>query len=217
LRQKDQTPLDTHMRTALENMQYAACTLDDIAFLRSHVASNRPDHLHLDTEDYRNVSMITALNIHKDTINKLGMEHFAADTGQDLVDFYSVDKLSERAVDRHKWSGCKQACFRALGPKLQDALWKAMPSTTSDHIPGQLCLCVNMPVMIKANDTTELCITKGQEAIIVGWDSSVGPQGQLILDTLFVKLVKPPRDVQIADLPINVVSAQRLIRFSKRD
>ncbi|KAJ7626765.1 hypothetical protein B0H17DRAFT_963196, partial [Mycena rosella] len=206
LRQKDQTPLDAHMRTALENMQYAACTLDDIAFLRSHVASNRPDRLHLDTEDYRNVSMITALNIHKDTINKLGMEHFAADTGQDLVDFYSVDKLR-----------CKQACFRALGPKLQDALRKAMPSTTSDHIPGQLCLCVNMPVMIKANDTTELCITKGQEAIIVGWDSSVGPQGQLILDTLFVKLVKPPRDVQIADLPINVVSAQRLIRFSKHD
>ncbi|KAJ7695913.1 hypothetical protein B0H17DRAFT_929974 [Mycena rosella] len=177
MRQKEQTPLDAKMRTALVNMRYAACTPEDIDFLRSRVASDCPDHPHLDTADYRNVSVITALNVHKDTINDLGAERFAADNRQELVDFFSVDKLTTRAVDRFKWSGCEQARFKALGPKLQQALWNAMPSTTSEHIPGRLRLCVNMPVMIKANDATKLCITKGQEAIIAGWDSSVGPVG----------------------------------------
>ncbi|KAJ7922096.1 hypothetical protein B0H13DRAFT_1604008, partial [Mycena leptocephala] len=67
---------------------------------------------------------------------------------------------------------------------------------------------VGMPVMIKTNEATELCITKGQEAIVVGWDSSVGPSGQKILDTLFVKLTNSPRDTQIPDF-LNVVSLGR--------
>ncbi|KAJ7841136.1 hypothetical protein B0H13DRAFT_1910394 [Mycena leptocephala] len=66
-----------------------------------------------------------------------------------------------------------------------------------------------MPVMIKSNEATELCITKGQEALVVGWDSSIGPSGQKILDTLFVELVKPPRNIQIPDLPVNVVPLGR--------
>jgi hypothetical protein len=66
-----------------------------------------------------------------------------------------------------------------------------------------------MPVMIKSNQATELCITKGQEAIVAGWDASVGPSGKRVLDTLFVQLVKPPRPVQIPDLPLNVVPLSR--------
>ncbi|KAJ7149842.1 hypothetical protein C8R43DRAFT_887621 [Mycena crocata] len=190
-------------------MRYASCTDEDIAFLRSRVASDRPGHPHLDTLKYRNVSVITALNIHKDTINELGAERFAEDTGQELVDFYSVDKLSARAVQRYKWVGCQQARFKTLGPKLQKLLWDAAPSTTTEHVPGRLRLCVGMPVMIKVNEATELCMTKGQEAVVMGWDASVGPSGQKILDTLFVKLVKPPRDIQIPDLPLNVVPLGR--------
>ncbi|KAJ7740537.1 hypothetical protein B0H16DRAFT_1324298 [Mycena metata] len=209
MRQKTQTPEDAQLRSALENMRYGACTSDDLKFLRTRVASDRPGHPHLDTLKYRNVSVITALNIHKDTINQLGAERFARDTGQELVEFYSIDKLSSAAVDRKKWTGCQQAHFKSLGPNLQDELWKATPAATNEHIPGCLRLCVGMPVMIKANQATELCITKGQEATVVGWDSSVGPHGKKVLDTLFVRLVNPPRAVQIPDLPVNVVPIAR--------
>jgi hypothetical protein len=43
-----------------------------------------------------------------------------------------------------------------------------------------------MPVMIRNNDATELCITKGQEGFVVGWQDKKGPHGKRILDTLFV-------------------------------
>ncbi|KAJ7865206.1 hypothetical protein B0H13DRAFT_1637199 [Mycena leptocephala] len=66
-----------------------------------------------------------------------------------------------------------------------------------------------MPVMIKSNEATELCITRGQEGIVRGWDESRGPSGQRILETLFVELTKPPRDIQINDLPLNVVPIPR--------
>ena len=62
-----------------------------------------------------------------------------------------------------------------------------------------------MPVMIRYNDATELCITKGQEGFAVGWQSSPGPYKQNVLDTLFVELDDPPKLVQIPGLPDNVV------------
>jgi hypothetical protein len=163
----------------------------------------------LDTKEYRNVSVITGLNIHKDMINDEGVRRFAQDTGQELVEFYSVDKLSARAVNRRKWPNCLQDQFKRLGPNLQQDLWSATPSSVAEHIPGCLKLCVGLPVMIKANEATELCITKGQEAVVVGWDSTNGPSGQQILDTLFVQLVNPPREIQIPGLPLNVVPLGR--------
>ncbi|KAJ7085023.1 hypothetical protein C8R43DRAFT_909246, partial [Mycena crocata] len=210
MRQTTQTELDAKLRTALENMRYGACTSDDIDFLRTRIASDRPGHPHLDTKKYRNVSVITGLNIHKDLINDEGTRRFAQDTGQKLVEFYSIDKLSARKVDRRKWRRCEQAHFKKLGPKLQRALWSATPSATAEHIPGCLKLCIGMPVMIKVNEATELCITKGQEAVVVGWDSSIGPSDQKVLDTLFVRLVDPAKDIQIPDLPLNVVPLGRV-------
>ncbi|KAJ7710833.1 hypothetical protein B0H17DRAFT_913503, partial [Mycena rosella] len=209
MRQRTQTELDAKLRTALVNMRYAACTPEDVAFLNSRVASDRPGFPHLDTAKYRNVSIITALNIHKDTINELGVRRFAEDTDQELVHFYSVDKLSTKAVDKKKWARCEQARFHSMGPNLQKALWSAPPSTTNEHIPGCLSLCVGMPILIKSNEATELCITKGQEAVVMGWDAAVGPSGQKILDTLFVQLVDPPRDILIPGLPLNVVPLGR--------
>ena len=35
----------------------------------------------------------TALNAQKDRINELGSVHFAAETGQTLTDFYSINKF----------------------------------------------------------------------------------------------------------------------------
>ena len=59
--------------------------------------------------------------------------------------------------------------------------------------------------MIRANFATELCITKGQEGHVYGWQSTQGSRGQRILDTLFVKLANPLSNVQFEGLPENVV------------
>ncbi|KAJ6591888.1 hypothetical protein B0H10DRAFT_1691920, partial [Mycena sp. CBHHK59/15] len=77
---------------------------------------------------------------------------------------------------------------------------------TSEGISGRLSLCLGMPIMIKNNDATELCITKGQEGVVVGWQAAVGNEGQCILDTLFVKLIDPPEPINIPGLAENVVA-----------
>ncbi|KAJ7907704.1 hypothetical protein B0H13DRAFT_2233402 [Mycena leptocephala] len=181
---------------SLENMRYRSCTAEDIKFLRTRIASDKPGHPNLDSVLFRNVSVITAWNVHKDAINQLGAKRFAQDTRQELHEFYSIDRLSLKGVDAHRI-------------KLQDQLWNATPSATSEHVPGCLRLCIRMPVMIKSNDATELCITKGQEAIVKGWDDSIGPHGKKVLETLFVELVNPPRPIQIEGLPLNVVPLPR--------
>ncbi|EDR04280.1 uncharacterized protein LACBIDRAFT_330779 [Laccaria bicolor S238N-H82] len=89
-------------------------------------------------------------------------------------------------------------------PKLQNLLWNLRHSA-SDHVPGKLSLCIGMPVIIRNNDATELCITKGQEGHVVGWDAKLGLSGQRILETLFVKLDRPAKTIKIEGLPENVV------------
>jgi hypothetical protein len=204
MRQDTQSKDDERLRTALENMRYAACTSDDLDFLRSRIAGG-PGKPNLGTPNFRYVSIITALNIHKDAINDHGAEQFARDTGQELVDFYSVDKLSSKDVNGNRWSNCRQSNLKRMGKNLQHALWNAPPSTTSDHIAGKLRLCIGMPVMIRVNEATELCMTKGQEGVVVAWHDIIGPAGQRVLDTLFVELTNPPKPVQIPGLPLNVV------------
>ena len=63
--------------------------------------------------------------------------------------------------------------------------------------------------MLRNNDATELCITKGQEGICVGWDAIEGSHGKPVLQTLYVKLVDPPKSVQFEGLPLNVVPIPR--------
>ncbi|KAJ6623788.1 hypothetical protein B0H10DRAFT_1943580 [Mycena sp. CBHHK59/15] len=70
-----------------------------------------------------------------------------------------------------------------------------------------------MPVMIRNNDATELCITKGQEGIVVGWHEEKGDEGQRVLDTLLVKLLDPPKAINIPGLTENVVA---LCKASKK-
>ena len=43
MRQKKQSPADEKLRKALVNMRYAACTPEDIDFLRSRVVGNTSD------------------------------------------------------------------------------------------------------------------------------------------------------------------------------
>jgi hypothetical protein len=62
-----------------------------------------------------------------------------------------------------------------------------------------------MSVTIRNNSATELCITKGQEGTIAGWQSIKGLHRKLVLDTIFVKLNNSPQLVKFNGLPENVV------------
>jgi hypothetical protein len=88
---------------------------------------------------------------------------------------------------------------------MREALWSQHPSTTDKHIAGKLSLCIGLPVMIRYNYATEICMTRGQEGFVHGWQSKQGSYGQMVLDTLFVKLKDPPTCVKIPGLPENVV------------
>jgi hypothetical protein len=209
MRQTTQTEDDAKLRTTLENMRYAACTVDDIRFLRTRIAGRRPEQPKLAERRFRNVSIITAWNSHKDRLNRLGCERFAAETNQKLTHFYSIDtlgKYEDPAIQKKRGRRKKGVSVEnhKIGSQLQDVLWNLQHSATN-QIPGKLSICIGMPVMIKNNDATELCITKGQEGYVVGWQSTIGPSGQLVLDTLFVKLCNPARTIKIDGLPDDVV------------
>jgi hypothetical protein len=72
-------------------MRYKSCTLEDIIFLHSCISSKLPNRPCVTDENFRGVSIITAKNIHKDEINRVGALRFAQETGQTLTDFYSED------------------------------------------------------------------------------------------------------------------------------
>jgi hypothetical protein len=144
-------------------------------------------------------------------INQLGCERFAQETGQKLTHFYSVDKWGQvpDPALKKKWGKSKKNKHsKHVSDEIdfdeQLQLWNLRHGAT-EHFPGKLSLCLGMPIMLRNNDATELCITKGQEGFVVGWQSYKGPHGKNILDTLFVKLDNPPQLVQIPGLPDNVV------------
>jgi hypothetical protein len=80
-----------------------------------------------------------------------------------------------------------------------------LPLSATNHFLGIQSLCIGMPVIIRNNDATELCIMKGQEGHVVGWQAGRGIHGQLVLNTLFIQLDKPVKGVKIDGLPKSVV------------
>ena len=101
--QQEQSKDDNKFQTALGNMCYRSCTLKDIIFLCSCVSSKLPNRPCVTDENFHDVSIITAKNIHKDKINHVGALHFAQETGQTLTDFYSEDspKIRENNMDNN--------------------------------------------------------------------------------------------------------------------
>ncbi|EKM51735.1 uncharacterized protein PHACADRAFT_102456, partial [Phanerochaete carnosa HHB-10118-sp] len=87
---------------------------------------------------------------------------------------------------------------------VQDQVWQ-LPSSATEHVPGILRLCVGMPVMLKHSEATELCAMNGAEGTVYSWDAHEGAEGRLHIDTLFVKLVNPPRHVCLPNLPEDVI------------
>jgi len=203
MRQCTQSTEDAQLRTALENMRYKACTSEDICFLRTRISSAVPGRASICDKDFRNVSIITGTNLHKDEINRLGSIRFAQETEQTLTKFFSEDSEKANPKEGDKSRGISY--MKQISDDIQAALWGQPPSSTDKHIAGKLSLCVGMPVMIRYNYATELCMTRGQEGYIVGWQGKKGLRGQDVLDVLFVELKEPPSSVKIDGLPANVV------------
>ena len=203
MRQKKQSIEDVKLQTALENMHYKACTIEDINFLRTCISSNLPDCASICDKIFRDVSIITGTNLHKDEINRLGAIQFAQETGQNLIDFFSDDLPRSYPSDSEQTTGTKRV--KEITDEMQNGFWSQPPSSTDKHIAGKLSLCIGLPVMIRYNYATELCMTQGQEGFVYGWQSKRGSRDQLVLDTLFVKLKDPPTTIQLNGLPENVV------------
>lgn len=212
MRQKGQSVEDSKLRRALENMRYKNCDSEDIFYLRSLTASKDCSGK-LVSNRFKNVSIITGLNSHRDKINELGVEQFAQDTGQKLETFYSRDSWPQKR-------GIKDAGCADLKESLQNLLWSLHPDATS-HAPGILKLCRGLPVLIKHNEATECCVTNGAEAKVVSWTSSVNPTNQKpVLKTVFLELQNPPKDIHLPGLPPNVIplsSESRLVTCTLPD
>ncbi|PPQ65718.1 hypothetical protein CVT26_000335 [Gymnopilus dilepis] len=202
MRQLQQSEEDARFRTCLTNMRYGACTDDDIKFLDTLVVHN---HRELRPE-FRNAAVITRYNAQRDRLNEIGVTRFASDTGQKIHDFYSEDALAvqeEGQTKKRKRRRRVKLC--SFSPQTQELLWSLPPAANNKHIPGKISLCKGLPILIRNNDATELCITKGQPAVVVGWDARTLPGGKEALNTLFVRLVDPPKDVCFEGLPKNIV------------
>ena len=181
-------------------------TAEDIKFLRTLVTSLNPMKASICDPEFRDIAIITAKNAQKDEINRIGCVRFAKETNQKISIFYSDDSL--RGVNEEKEGKRQPKGKRSLAEineNLQKLLWEMPHSSADKQIPGKLTLCIGLPVMIKCNVATELCITNGQEATVVGWQSKQGSRGQKMIDTLFLELKNPPSCIQIDGLRENVV------------
>jgi hypothetical protein len=93
--------------------------------LKTRIAGRRSDQPKLSGKDFRNVSIITALNAQKDRINELGSVRFAAETGQALTHFFSIDKFgtppdaAEKQPRGKKSKASSKHVSKEISPALQ--------------------------------------------------------------------------------------------------
>ena len=212
MRQHTKSVEDAQFHEALSNMCYKACTAMDIAFLKSRVSCNLPNRPSISDACFRNVLIITCLNSLKDEINRLGALRFAQESNKNLVDFFLIDLLhsedvkdsmgrKQRVRQKHRNELSEHGKIK---PTIQRILWEQPPCANTKLLPGKLSLCIGMPVMIRNNIVMELCITKGQEGFVYGWQSR-SINGVNILDMLFIQLCDLPTPVKLDGLPLNVV------------
>lgn len=217
MRQKGASEDDVNFRKALENMRYKACTHDDIRLLRSRILGTASDLPNLSDPNFKDISIITPRNAHRDIINQHGARRFAAEHQVRLEYFHSIDEWeAPRAGTRSKNTKTLAKLLRDplrnggdLDLNIREMLWNLPPSSTS-HLPGMLPLCIGMPVILKANQATELCATNGAEATVYSWDYFTDHTGRKYLNTLFVSLKDPPRHVQVNGLPEDVIPVVRI-------
>jgi hypothetical protein len=181
MRQRSQE--DDQFRSMLENLRYKNCSNQDVQLLYSRCLPLPP----VDSYDLDHVSTIVGLNHLRDTCNHRGSILFASNSNQGLSTFYSIDVVSGKPVQR----------------ALQFIIWDVPPART-DNLAGRLELCIGLPVILKENQATELCVTNGAEGIVRGWQAHY-QNGLATLDVVFMELKNPPRPLRLPGLPENVV------------
>ncbi|KAI0367201.1 hypothetical protein BV20DRAFT_905374, partial [Pilatotrama ljubarskyi] len=215
MRQRGMSGEDVLFRAALENMRYCQCTKEDEKLILSRVWRPTPENRGQLPKEFRDVSIITAWNAHRDAINAVRVKEFAQLNRQRLYHFHSVDRWAA-TKDFSSVRRAQRAYHSTVDPtrtsdhicaEIQNALWELPPAITGNQA-GVLSLCEGMPILLKYNEATELCATNGAEAVVESWDSHVAGTHD-ILDTLYVRLTSPPRDVYISGLPKNVVPLTR--------
>ena len=91
------------------------------------------------------------MNAQKDRINALGSRRFAAETGQTLTNFYSVDRFGSPpdAAKKHSRGRKSKASGKHMSnePCFAKNIWN-LPNSATNHFPGKLFLCIGMPVII---------------------------------------------------------------------
>ncbi|KAJ8495889.1 hypothetical protein ONZ45_g12679 [Pleurotus djamor] len=206
MRQTSQSPKDAKYRTMLENLRYGRCTARDVALVRSLVSSSYKGGRSISDSTFRNAAIITGNNSNKDAFNELGRQRFAGEHGMDLQSFYCEDLIAlEDETATASRVRRKQKKKVRLSKMLQEALWEQPVSSVARKIPAKLMICKGMPVIILDNVSTDHCMVNGQRGTVYGWHEGTGSYGQRVLETLFVTLDNPTRDVQFPGLPPNVV------------
>ena len=123
-------------------MRYAKCTPEDISFLRTLQAGKRPDQPKISAKEFRNVAIICGRHTQKDQINSMGCERFAEDTGQELTDFYSIDKRG-KGIDpasgdkKKKKTTSEKYPSNELQFEDQHEIWKLRHGST-ENLAGKL-------------------------------------------------------------------------------
>lgn len=203
MRQRLQSDDDTRLRNALENIRMGTCTDDDLSFLNSITAANTIKPKQFARDQFRYKSIITSRNVKRDLINSWSAIEFSKETGKELYEFYSIDNAnSAECTDR-----VRKKRRVALTEIEKHILWN-LPPGKSSSIPGKLTICQGMPVIIKRNEATELCITNGAEGHVYDWHFEI-VNNKNTLVTIFVKLFNPPKQIHLPTLPPNVVPVPR--------
>lgn len=214
MRQRGLSADDIKFREALVNLRFGACTPSDLKLLSTRIAGSNPGQPNITLPQFEEVSIVTAKNAIRDAVIYIRPEIFAAKHSQSLHMFVSLDRFpntrgSASVSETRRFAVNFQDPVRMSNEipiELRDLLWNMQPRRT-DHVAGRLQLCLNMPVLLKTNQATELGATNGAECTVVGWDAVPYPgvPGAEVLQTLFVLLSHPTHPVNLPNLPTNVI------------
>ena len=173
IRQNTMSEDNVRFRDCLIRMRYGKCNQQDLKWLNSRVARKGDQGPDLSKSEWKYAAVINGHNSQRDKLNEMGALRFATEIQQPLYKFYSYDTWGSESdpADPSENKGRKKAKAspqQKISAEVQEEIWKLSPKYT-DNIPSVLVLCIGMPVMIKINEATELCVTNGQTGNVVGW------------------------------------------------
>ena len=120
-------------------MWFKACTHADIAFLNTLVSNKAKGRSHVSQKEFRNVSIITALNSQKDEINHLGSLRYAAETSQDLHHFLSQDTIPSNDDGKQPRKKNRQEACSTLHKNIKQLTGCPVGSGTTQKLKTNPC------------------------------------------------------------------------------